>query len=172
MSIILCNKCDNHYLSTESQCPNCATPFSRRTSKAGLATAVLLGLSLTACGDKGDDTGDTADTADTQIPDTADQALYGVPDTGFAPEYGVEMVDNDADGWDAEIDCNDEDANTFPGSAENDSTTDCMTDADGDGYGDANAASPIIAGSDCDDSNPDINPGAEDPALDCNDATE
>ena len=40
---------------------------------------------------------------------------------------------------------------TYPGAAENDSLVDCMSDADEDGYGDENAQAPVIAGTDCDD---------------------
>ena len=38
-------------------------------------------------------------------------------------------------------DCDDSDPNTYPGVATFDSTTLCMRDADGDGYGDLNAPS-------------------------------
>ena len=44
---------------------------------------------------------------------------------------------------------------TFPGSAEIESSTDCMTDYDGDGYGSDDPASGVTAGSDCDDSSTD-----------------
>ena len=57
-------------------------------------------------------------------------------------------------------DCDDSDANTFPGAASSDSTTSCMTDADGDNYGDSSAASPVTAGTDCDDSRSGVKPGA------------
>jgi hypothetical protein len=54
-------------------------------------------------------------------------------------------------------DCVDSDSNTFPGAAPNDSATDCMTDADGDDYGDTSAPTGGSAGTDCDDSNNAIN---------------
>ncbi|MBM4391704.1 MAG: lamin tail domain-containing protein [Deltaproteobacteria bacterium] len=57
-------------------------------------------------------------------------------------------------------DCDDSDDNTFPGAASNDSSTSCMTDADGDNYGDSSAASPVTAGTDCDDSRSGVKPGA------------
>ena len=41
-----------------------------------------------------------------------------------------------------------------------DSLTDCMRDIDGDGYGDADVSGDVIAGSDCIDTDPTINPGA------------
>lgn len=59
-------------------------------------------------------------------------------------------------------DCDDDDANTFPGAAENDSPPDaCMTDADMDGWGDDMPSAPeAIPGNDCDDANADTFPGA------------
>jgi len=57
-------------------------------------------------------------------------------------------------------DCDDADANTFPGAAENDSTTACMTDVDGDGYGDLNGPTGGVGGNDCDDSDPAVYFGA------------
>jgi hypothetical protein len=108
------------------------------------AGAALLGLSMTACNGGGDDTGnqqpeygvadtsDTADTADTGnqadygVPDTGYQAEYGVPDTGEPqpdPDYGVPdtgmYVDNDGDGYsEAEGDCDDTNADIYPGAPE------------------------------------------------------
>jgi len=49
-------------------------------------------------------------------------------------------------------DCLDSDANTYPGAAPNDSSSACMTDADGDDYGDDSASSGVTDGTDCDDS--------------------
>ena len=49
-------------------------------------------------------------------------------------------------------DCDDSDGFTFPGAAESDSSTDCMTDADEDGFGSAVAPAGGVAGNDCDDS--------------------
>ncbi|MEL6343272.1 MAG: putative metal-binding motif-containing protein [Myxococcota bacterium] len=57
-------------------------------------------------------------------------------------------------------DCDDASAVTYPGAAFNDSATDCMRDADGDGYGDEAAAGAIIAGTDCLDTLSDSYPGA------------
>ena len=62
--------------------------------------------------------------------------------------------DFDRDGYSGcDNDCDDQDATTFPGSAELDSVDACMTDADEDGFGDNNPAAGVLAGSDCDDSN-------------------
>ena len=49
----------------------------------------------------------------------------------------VENVDGDGDGYlDCKGDCDDTDAMTYPGAAESDSETECMRDADEDGFGD------------------------------------
>jgi hypothetical protein len=56
-------------------------------------------------------------------------------------------------------DCNDADAGTFPGSAELEpDPTACTTDTDGDGWGDATPADGAVAGADCWDDEPDLNP--------------
>ena len=59
-----------------------------------------------------------------------------------------------------DTDCDDADASTFPGAAASDSTTDCMTDADGDGYGSDAPGSGVVAGTDCDDAVATAYPGA------------
>ena len=94
-----------------------------------IALSVLLGVGLVAC--------------------ESPQALYGVP------EYAQDL---DGEGFDSFEDCNDEDPYTFPGAAVEDSETACMTDFDGDGYGDNNPSFGE-AGTDCDDTDPTVNPG-------------
>jgi hypothetical protein len=81
-------------------------------------------------------------------------------DSGSAYVVGGGCRDLDGDGFECDEDCDDTDANTYPGAAETDSTTDCMTDADGDGYGDDSPASGVTAGTDCDDSDAAFSPGA------------
>ena len=77
-------------------------------------------------------------------------------------KYGVPMIDNDGDGFSEYEDCDDTDPTTYPGAALEDSDTACMTDADGDGYGDANPENENVEpGTDCDDTDPDVNPGNE-----------
>ena len=96
---------------------------------------------------------------------------------GFEITYGYWYADSDGDGFgDAstsyqgtnppsgyvrdDTDCDDTDGDTYPGAATIDSSTACMTDADGDGYGDDNPASGVTAGNDCDDSDSSVNPAA------------
>ena len=57
-------------------------------------------------------------------------------------------------------DCDDTDAFTYVGAASLDSTSQCMTDGDGDGYGDEQPVSGVIAGTDCDDGDSGVNTGA------------
>ncbi len=67
-------------------------------------------------------------------------------------------------------DCDDSDADTYPGIATNeDPSTDCMTDSDGDGYGSDSPATGVTAGTDCDDSTTDVNPEADEY---CSDGTD
>ena len=126
----VCSDCHQHYI--ESNCPHCEYAPTRypSTRYPTKMLGLILGVGLTAC--------------------AVAESKYGVP-----------MVDNDVDGYSDYEDCNDNDPNTYPGAALEDSDTACMTDADGDGYGDANLDedSPVEPGTDCDDSDPDINPG-------------
>ena len=63
-------------------------------------------------------------------------------------------------------DCDDRSALTFPGAAPNDSTTACMADLDGDDWGDSGATTPISAGTDCNDDDAAIYPGASETTAD------
>ena len=134
MNLRTCTSCHQLFAHTEKSCPHCLTQPSS-LSKASIT--LLLGLGLSAC--------------DTIKPE---------PDT--TPLYGAEEIpDLDEDGFYYGNDCDDEDAFTYPGAAPQDSEEDCMTDADQDGYGDANPTNPdVTPGTDCDDSDPDVNPGA------------
>ncbi|MEC7984010.1 MAG: putative metal-binding motif-containing protein [Myxococcota bacterium] len=60
------------------------------------------------------------------------------------------------------MDCDDQDAWTFPGAAENESTFYCMTDEDEDGFGSDSPASGVTAGLDCYDQNSSANPDQTD----------
>ena len=67
---------------------------------------------------------------------------------------GENPLDSDSDGDGFSLcagDCDDTDADTFPGAAQNESTTDCMKDSDDDGYGDSNVSGSVVAGTDCSD---------------------
>ena len=96
---------------------------------SGVALSVLLGVGMVAC--------------------ESPQALYGVPES---------VLDLDGDGFDNFEDCDDEDPYTYPGAAIEDSETACMTDFDGDGYGDSTPEGNVEPGTDCNDLEPTINP--------------
>jgi hypothetical protein len=126
-------------------------------------------------------------TAGTDCEDGSDDTY---PGAAFNESTTACMRDNDGDGWgnnydsswynyEVGTDCDDYDEFTYPGAAELDSTTICMTDADEDGYGTDTVSSwqdDIFAGTDCNDSDPDVSPGADadadgiDSCTDCDDA--
>jgi hypothetical protein len=95
-----------------------------------------------------DDDGDTYGDEDGSTVTSADLDCTG---TGEA--------DNDDD-------CKDNNAYAYPGAAPNDSTTACMEDRDGDGYGDDNAPAGVEDGTDCDDATATTNPGATEGVAD------
>lgn len=106
----------------------------------------------------------------------SDSDTDSVPTQGSATMGGgLHCADTDGDGFgdpatcqDAPFpgsvpnddDCADDNADAFPGAAENDSDTACMEDADGDGYGDAMPPEGVEPGTDCDDGNGFAFPGA------------
>ena len=74
---------------------------------------------------------------------------------------GNGLDDNDNDGYGALVDCDDSNAQVYPGAAFNESTTACMQDNDGDGYGDSTPTNSLVqSGLDCDDSDFNIKPTA------------
>ena len=83
MSLKLCSKCHLHYHGVEGSCPHCSIP--KRTRGKSIGLALLLGIGLSACGDKASDTADTAsgDTAETGdiTPEPSEEEDYGVPET-------------------------------------------------------------------------------------------
>lgn len=92
------------------------------------------------------------------------------------PHTNTLAIDNDGDGFtEFEGDCDDNEPHTYPGAASIESSEDCMTDADGDGWGDAEPSDGVTAGSDCEDADPDLTPedadgdGASTCAYDCDD---
>lgn len=94
-------------------------------------------------------------------------------------EPGVCTVDADGDGFgdanpppgaDPGADCDDGDANTFPGASELEAApldAACTTDADGDGFGDSSPSAGVTPGTDCVDTSSAVYPGAaaNEPAL-------
>ena len=53
------------------------------------------------------------------------------------PTDGNPDVDNDSDGFTADVDCDDNNPGIFPGSVLEATNNECMKDADGDGFGSA-----------------------------------
>jgi hypothetical protein len=120
----------------------------------------------------GADPGTDCDDVDTMIPvpnaclvwcldfdgDNYGDAMQCVIEPQPPPGY----VGNDSD-------CDDANANAFPGAAPNDDALACMEDEDGDDWGDLNPPAGVDAGTDCDDTNANAFPGAapNDDALAC-----
>ncbi|MCH9683273.1 MAG: hypothetical protein K0V04_17695 [Deltaproteobacteria bacterium] len=72
---------------------------------------------------------------------------------GFG-DANASTIDPDADNG---TDCNDADANTFPGASQNEApplNAACTTDVDDDGFGDDTPAPGVTPGTDCDDTDP------------------
>jgi len=74
-------------------------------------------------------------------------------------------ADEDEDGWLSDEfdggDCDDHQADTFPGAAEHDSDSACMVDSDGDGFGSETPGGVgVNPGTDCDDGDATRHPGA------------
>ena len=133
MSLRTCTKCNTVYLASETSCPSCS---STKVSNKTIPVAILMGIGMMGC--------------EEIKPEVDDRALYG-----------ADIVDVDEDGYDAGIDCDDADPLAFPGAAPQDSESECMRDADEDGYGDSTPTNEnVTAGTDCDDEDPDVNPGA------------
>ena len=104
----------------------------------------------------GENSDTDCDDSDAAINSSATEVLYDGIDNDCDP-LTLDTLDADGDGENSDTDCDDSDNSTYSGAAANDSTTACMTDADGDGYGDVDGTT---AGTDCDDSDSMVNPGA------------
>jgi hypothetical protein len=123
-----------------------------------------------ACVDCDDKSADVHPKADELVADGIDQdcdggdGCYADADAdGFGSTVVMASGDldcNDPGEADDSTDCLDEGtdaANTWPGAAESESKTDCMTDADDDGWGADAPAGGVVAGSDCDDTDAAVN---------------
>ena len=126
----VCSDCHQHYFGIHCEGCNCKPKHT-----GTLPIGALLGITMMGC---------------------------NVVRGDMRAAYGAEVVETDVDedGYYADMeDCDDNDPNTFPGAAIEDSDTACMTDADGDGYGDANPENEMVEpGTDCDDTDPEVNP--------------
>jgi len=112
-------------------------------------------LVLLACSDSKSpsDTVPAADDTDVPAPD----------DTAIDPD-----PDGDGDGWPASEDCDDDNANAWPGAHEvwyDGEDWDCAGDDDYDADADGHRHEDY-EGDDCDDQDPEVNPSAADPACD------
>ncbi len=113
-----------------------------------------------------------------ELCDGADNDCDGETDEDDAVDSETWYIDYDGDGFGVESlydlqacqapsgyaatadDCDDGDANTWPGAASVDSDSDCMTDADGDGFGSDSPAAGVTTGTDCEDTDASLYPAA------------
>jgi len=106
------------------------------------------------------------------LPFDADGFGAGCSSEDFLP---AEFLDLDEDGYRPyDGDCDDDDADVFPGAVEEATDFECMQDTDGDGYGDPDPPYGYDEGTDCDDENASVFPGSVDEASDteCMDDTD
>ena len=158
MSFTSCQHCHRHYFITDKSCPHCTGGAVVSSLPTPKALGLLLGLGAIGC------------MGDSKVVDSSEEVVHqdSVSDTavtvqpGHEPPYGVPDGDQDLDGYFESEDCDDSDEHTHPFAAENESNPEqCMTDMDGDGFGDMNAEGAVTPGTDCDDTNPAIHPAVE-----------
>ena len=104
------------------------------------------------------------DDCDSEIDDNPEDGNFYYRDAdqdGFGTEIDVLFLCTQPEGYVLDGgDCDDSHDKAYPGVAYQDSSEDCMLDADGDGYGDAASVGSIVAGTDCDDAQENVFPGA------------
>ena len=91
MNIIICNTCSEPHYKSESICPHCNGVRSTSTASK---TAILLGLGLVGCS-------------------ISAEPVYGVP-----MDSAEMIIDEDGDGYDSSVDCDDTDSEINPGAEE------------------------------------------------------
>ena len=104
------------------------------------------------------DEGDCDDTDPAVGPHMTEVAYDGIDN-----DCDEETLDDDLDedGYGIADDCNDLDDTTYPGSATDATSGECMYDYDGDGYGSDSPPSGYDAGTDCDANDSSISPGED-----------
>ncbi|MCB9797374.1 MAG: putative metal-binding motif-containing protein [Alphaproteobacteria bacterium] len=124
------------------------------------------------CNDLDDDCDGLVDDADEDLDlSTATESFADVDGDGYGdPDASTLSCDVPSSNVSDSSDCDDADADTFPGAAPNDSATACMSDHDADDWGDDSPGDGVSAGTDCDDSAASTYPGAADAWYDGVDA--
>ena len=114
---------------------------------------------------------EVCDGVDNDCDDEADEgvsitAYVDADGDGFGDPNGATVLCELESGyvWDA-TDCDDTDADVYPGAVEEGDSDECMVDSDGDGFGDSAVPDDgFVAGTDCDDEDPYVYPGSVDEA--------
>src|SRR5687768_4068458 len=82
--LVACSSCNSHVRADERECPHCGVAVRDVGGRIGrTASAMLMGLTLSACADKDDGNDETSASSVTAEPE------YGVATTGIEPLYGV-----------------------------------------------------------------------------------